>query len=68
MRRIESEALLTPRDAAKWLGISEKWLERMRQVGDGPIFCRIGQRRIMYSLAALQAYVERRSVRSTSEV
>jgi predicted DNA-binding transcriptional regulator AlpA len=58
--------LLDPRETAKLFKVSPKTLERMRQVGDGPRFVKIG-RRILYERSAIEEYLNHRSFNSTSE-
>jgi hypothetical protein len=45
---IESERLLTPKEAAQFLRVSLSWLAKSRMEGDGPPFIRIG-RNVRYS-------------------
>jgi predicted DNA-binding transcriptional regulator AlpA len=58
--------LLTSRDAAKVLSVSESWLAKSRMRGDGPAFVKIG-RAVRYDEGALQDYVRSRRRLSTSE-
>ena len=44
--------LLTPRDAAEFLRVSESWLAKSRMRGDGPLFLKVG-RSIRYSRGVL---------------
>jgi Helix-turn-helix domain len=60
------QQLLTPKEAAEFLGLAEITLARMRARGDGPHFARVG-RSCRYSLAALRAYVKGRTFTSTSQ-
>ncbi|MFT9446924.1 helix-turn-helix transcriptional regulator [Gluconobacter japonicus] len=62
-RRIHSE-----RWAAEFLGLSRRTLQAMRQDGSGPVFVKISERRLGYTLTALQEWIASRSVRSTAEV
>lgn len=50
--------LLTPEEAAKFLRATVHSLERWRSAGGGPTFTKIG-RRVVYSLADLEAWVAR---------
>ena len=59
--------LLTQRDAALYLHLSERTLERMRVAGNGPRFVRLSNRSIRYRQQDLDAYVAARVVGSTSE-
>jgi hypothetical protein len=53
--------------AADHLGIAESTLEKMRCFGTGPEFERVGTRIVVYSIAALDAYLAARRATSTSE-
>jgi predicted DNA-binding transcriptional regulator AlpA len=61
-----TEILLT-REAAAHLRAAESTLEKWRIRGDGPPFIRIGPRKIAYRLSDLDAWLEARRSRSTSE-
>ncbi len=58
--------LLTQREAATLLQLSERTLERWRVAGDGPKFVRLG-RSIRYSPHEIEAHIASRTVGSTSE-
>jgi predicted DNA-binding transcriptional regulator AlpA len=58
--------MLTQREAAEVLRLSERTLERMRGAGNGPRFVRCN-RSVRYRLADIEAFVEARSVSSTSQ-
>jgi predicted DNA-binding transcriptional regulator AlpA len=58
--------LLTQREAALALRLSERTIERLRVAGTGPKFVRIGKS-IRYQPSALDAYIASRVVGSTSE-
>ena len=60
--------LLTQREAASVLRLSERTLERLRCSGLGPIFVRCGGRSIRYRQSDLGQWIASRVVRSTSEV
>jgi predicted DNA-binding transcriptional regulator AlpA len=59
-------ALLTQREAASALRLSERTLERMRTKGDGPRFVKCN-RSIRYQQSDLDQWVASRVVGSTSE-
>ena len=59
--------LLTQREAASALRLSERTLERLRYSGLGPKFIRCGQRSVRYQQSALDEWIKGRVVRSTSE-
>lgn len=63
----DPQRLLRPKEAAQWLGLSPKTLEAMRRRGNGPLFSRIGDRCVRYSVKELEAYAFSRKVASTSE-
>jgi predicted DNA-binding transcriptional regulator AlpA len=52
--------------AAKYVGLAESTLCKMRVFGTGPRFCRLG-RAIVYRKADLDAWLDARCVASTSE-
>jgi excisionase family DNA binding protein len=58
--------LLTQREAAALLRLSERTLERLRITGLGPVFVKAG-RRVLYRESDLEAWVESRVRGSTSE-
>jgi predicted DNA-binding transcriptional regulator AlpA len=60
--------LLTQREAALALRLSERTLERLRCSGLGPKFIRLGQKSVRYQQSALDEWIAGRVVRSTSEV
>jgi excisionase family DNA binding protein len=60
------QTLLTQREAACVLRLSERTLERSRVTGFGPPFAKVG-RRVLYRREDLDAWVASRVVTSTSE-
>ena len=60
------QPLLTQRQASEMLALSERTLERFRISGIGPKFVRMGKS-IRYRLGDVEAWIERRTVGSTSE-
>jgi predicted DNA-binding transcriptional regulator AlpA len=60
------ERLLTSRDAAAFLRLSESWLAKARMRGDGPPFLKIG-RSIRYGEGALVQWMKCHQRLSTSE-
>jgi len=48
------------------IGVSVSSLQKMRVRGDGPVFCKIGNR-VRYRLSDLEKFVADRLVSSTSE-
>ena len=61
-----NENYLDTREAAAWLGLSPKTLERYRVSGEGPDFQRFGAR-VRYLLADIEAWASARRRVSTSE-
>jgi predicted DNA-binding transcriptional regulator AlpA len=59
--------LLTQREAASVLRLSERTIERMRRVGNGPRFVRLANHSVRYRQQDLDAYIAARVVASTSE-
>ncbi len=56
--------LITTKEAARYLGMSEAFLERDRWTGDPQIpFVRVGRRAVRYEREALDAYVRSRANR-----
>jgi predicted DNA-binding transcriptional regulator AlpA len=60
--------LLTQREAASVLRLSQRTLERLRVSGLGPKFIRCGLRNIRYRQSDIDDWIGRRVVRSTSEL
>jgi hypothetical protein len=62
------QQLLTTRQAAQVLGMTEAFLERARWSGEPPIpFIKVSSRAIRYDPADLQSYLRSRVRTSTSE-
>jgi predicted DNA-binding transcriptional regulator AlpA len=59
--------LLTQREAALALRLSERTLERLRVSGLGPVFVKCGGRSIRYRQTDLEQWIASRVVGSTSE-
>lgn len=51
-------ALLTPEEAARFLNIKARTLEKWRQKGTGPAYHRLGARCVRYAKSALQAWLQ----------
>lgn len=67
----ETAANLPPRylrtqEAARFLGLSERTLEKHRTYGTGPIYRKLGGR-VVYSVEDLQSWANRGLVTSTSD-
>ncbi len=59
--------LLTPTDAAKYLGVSKAFLERDRWAGARVPFIRVGSRAVRYRITDLDTYIEKQVRFSTSQ-
>lgn len=59
-------ALLTVSEAARWLKLSESFLNKARLTGEGPRYVRLG-RAVRYRGEDLEAWTAARLARSTSE-
>lgn len=60
------KALLTPKEAARFLNMSVSWLAKSRMRGDGPPFIKIG-RSIRYSKEGLIQWLKSQQRLSTCE-
>ena len=68
---MSSPAALPPRylrtpEAARFLGLSGRTLEKHRTYGTGPVFRKLGGR-VVYAIDELEAWAERGTVASTSD-
>jgi predicted DNA-binding transcriptional regulator AlpA len=59
---------LRPHQAATATNLSQSTLAKMRMRGDGPPFLKVGGRVVLYDKRDLEAWLETRRRRSTSEV
>jgi predicted DNA-binding transcriptional regulator AlpA len=59
------ERLLTPKDAATFLRLSESWLAKARMRGDGPPYVKLG-RSIRYAEGALVQWLKSHQRLSTN--
>ena len=66
---IRSNELLSRADIARETngGISERWLELAALRGDGPPMVRVSRRMIRYRRDAFEAWLDSRTVQSTSQ-
>jgi excisionase family DNA binding protein len=53
--------------AAKYCGVSARWLEKLRVVGGGPRYAKVG-RRVLYRRQDLDAWITAGARGSTSEL
>ena len=66
MHSHEYRKMLSTSEAAVYLGLGKSTLDKLRLTGGGPKFCSLG-RRVVYSLADLEAWADARKRTSTSE-
>jgi predicted DNA-binding transcriptional regulator AlpA len=64
---MQPRILRTP-DAARYLGLAESTLEKMRIFGNGPRWCRLGARAVGYTVADLDKFINAGQRRSTSQI
>lgn len=57
---------LDTKEAAAYLGLSPKTLVKMRVTGGGPRYAKVG-RRVIYDVADLDSWIEKRKRRFTGE-
>lgn len=62
----DPDAVLTEAEAAQWLRLSVRSLQRLRLAGDGPEYLQLGERRLGYRAGALRAWLATRTRASTS--
>ena len=62
----EGRVYLNPRQAASYLGLSERTLDRFRVSGDGPVFHRFGSQ-VRYKRADLESWAATRRRTSISD-
>ena len=62
----QPQRYLTNDEAAEYLRLSPRTLEKQRVIGDGPKSRKYG-RRVMYAVAALDASADKRSFEATSD-
>jgi hypothetical protein len=56
----EATKFLDEGATARFLNLSPRTLQRMRAIGGGPLFIRAGARRVLYSVAAIEAWAAAR--------
>ena len=49
------------------LGISQRWLENLRQIGGGPEYLKLNGHKVTYAIQALDAWAMQFRRRNTSE-
>lgn len=60
------DPLLSRQEAARYLSVSVKFLEKHALIGDGPPFIKVG-RLTRYRQSDLEAYIQHRRCSNTSE-
>jgi hypothetical protein len=60
--------VLRTRDAARYLGLASSTLEKMRLLGNGPRFIRLGFRAIGYEVGDLDTFIDAGRRTSTSDL
>lgn len=60
MLRNRSSAHLTPAQLAERWGVAERTLDRQRVTGEGPRWCRVGPRKILYPITEVIRWEEQR--------
>lgn len=61
------DACMRTPEAAKYVALAESTLTKMRLTGDGPPFVKVGPRAVAYRRSDLDAWLEARVRRSTSD-
>jgi predicted DNA-binding transcriptional regulator AlpA len=59
-------SVVTAKAAAKFVGLSESTLAKLRLNGNGPVYCKLG-RRVVYRPADLERWLQSRTTRDTSD-
>lgn len=62
----DPDAILMEAEAARWLRLSVRSLQRMRLAGGGPEYLQLGERRLGYRMGALRDWIASRTRASTS--
>ena len=58
--------VVTAKVAARFVGLSESTLAKLRLNGNGPVYCKLG-RRVVYRPADLEQWLQSRTTRDTSD-
>lgn len=59
--------LLSEAEASTLTGLSRRTLQRFRVNGGGPLFVKLGTRRVAYARAAIDTWISARTYRSTAD-
>jgi predicted DNA-binding transcriptional regulator AlpA len=65
---IDQPEILTERQVARWLGLGEATVYRLRHDGSGPAFIRLSPRRVGYRRSAVEAWLKARERDRISDV
>lgn len=57
---------ITASEAARFVGLSESTLAKLRLYGNGPTYCKLG-RRVVYRPADLEVWLQSRAVQDTTD-
>jgi predicted DNA-binding transcriptional regulator AlpA len=63
---VEISKVMVARDAARFTGLSESTMAKLRLNGNGPTYCKLG-RRVVYCPADLELWLQSRVTRGTSD-
>jgi len=61
------EIYLTEAEFSQRYHLGRRTLQRWRQSGDGPPWCRLGHRRVIYRLADIEAWAAARTYRHRAD-
>jgi len=59
--------VISERDAADYLNVSTRTLQRLRESGGGPVYIRIGERRIGYRMSDIDDWLESQCMTSRAD-
>jgi predicted DNA-binding transcriptional regulator AlpA len=62
----DTPRVITAKVAARYVGLSESTLAKLRLNGNGPVYCKLG-RRVVYRPADLEHWLQSRTTRDTSD-
>ena len=62
----ELPKVVTTKIAARFVGLSESTLAKLRLNGNGPVYCKLG-RRVVYRPSDLEQWLQSRIARDTSD-
>jgi len=65
-KSVRRPAVIGAGEAARFVGLSESTLAKLRLNGNGPVYCKLG-RRVVYRPADLEQWLQSRTTRDTSD-